>query len=176
MVVPSGFDEDGERPCCSPLELALRHATAKADAVAAREHERLIVAADTVVDLDGTALGKPRDAAAATAMLSALAGREHVVHTAFTLIDPSSGRRLLRSSSTRVRFAPLSPETIASYVRSGEPLDKAGAYGIQGRGAALVERIDGDFYTVMGFPLGEFVRTLPELDYVLPAQELASVS
>jgi len=177
VVVPSGFDEDGaERSCCSPLELALRHAAAKADAVVAREHERLIVAADTVVDLDGTALGKPRDAAAATAMLNALAAREHVVHTAFALVDPSSDRRLLRSSSTRVRFAPLSPETIASYVRSGDPMDKAGAYGIQGRGAALVDRIDGDFYTVMGFPLGEFVRTLPELGYVLPAHELANAS
>jgi septum formation protein len=172
-VVPSEVDE-GERPGCGPAELALLHAVAKADAVAVREPEGVIVAADTVVDLDGKALGKPADAARAGAMLGALAGREHVVHTAFVTVDASAGRRVVRSSSTRVRFVPLSGRQIADYVATGEPMDKAGAYGIQGRGAALVERIDGDFYTVMGFPLGEFVRSLPELGYVLPPHRTGS--
>jgi septum formation protein len=170
-VAASDVDE-GERPGCGPAELAQVHAAAKADASAARGHEGVIVAADTVVDLDGRALGKPRDAAEAAAMLTALAGREHVVHTAFVVVDASAGRRLQRSSSTRVRFAPLSSRQIADYVATGEPMDKAGAYGIQGRGAALVERIEGDFYTVMGFPLGEFVRCLPELGYELPPQRV----
>jgi septum formation protein len=173
-VEPSDVDE-GERPGCGPAELALFHASAKADAAAVREHGGVIVAADTVVDLDGKALGKPRDAAEAAWMLAALAGREHVVHTAFVVVDAAAqGRRLVRSSSTRVRFVPLSSDQIAGYVATGEPMDKAGAYGIQGRGAALVERIDGDFYTVMGFPLGEFVRSLPELGYALPPHEVAN--
>jgi septum formation protein len=81
----------------------------------------------------------------------------------------SSGRRIVGDVSTSVRFYDLSTDEIASYVATGEPLDKAGAYGIQGRGAALVERIDGDFYTVMGLPLGNVVRHLSEFGYVLPA-------
>jgi septum formation protein len=172
-VAPSDVDE-GERPGCGPAELARLHAVAKSDVAAGREREGIIVSADTVVDLEGKALGKPRDAAQAVEMLAALAGREHVVHTAFVLVDNPAGRRIVRSSSTRVRFVPLSGEQIADYVATGEPMDKAGAYGIQGRGAALVERIDGDFYTVMGFPLGEFVRCLPELGYCLPRGRIAS--
>lgn len=175
LVTPSDVDE-GERPGCGPAELALVHACAKAEAVAAREPEGVIVAADTVVDLDGKALGKPSDAVGAEAMLASLAGREHVVHTTFVVVDVPAGRRVVRSSSTRVRFVPLSGEQIAAYVATGEPMDKAGAYGIQGRGAALVERIEGDFYTVMGFPLGEFVRSLPELGYALAPPRTASAA
>jgi septum formation protein len=173
LVTPSDFEE-GCVPGCQPVQLALVHASAKANAVAAAQSEGVIVAADTVVDLDGTALGKPRDAAEASAMLTSLAGRRHVVHTAFVVIEKPGGRRLARSSSTNVDFAPLTEAQIAEYVASGEPLDKAGAYGIQGRGSALVERIEGDFYTVMGFPLGEFVRSLPELGYRLPTLSRAS--
>jgi len=171
-VVPSDIDE-GDRPGHGPAELARFHASAKADAVALREPGALIVAADTVVDLDGASLGKPRDRAEAAAMLRALSGREHVVHTAYVALDLESGRRIGATASTRVRFAALPDSAVATYVASGEPMDKAGAYGIQGRGAALVEWIDGDFYTVMGFPLGDFVRRLPELGYTLPAAALA---
>ncbi len=167
-VVPSDVDE-GDRPGHGPRELAALHAVAKADAVARIERDALIVAADTVVDLDGTALGKPADNADATRMLQALSGREHRVHTAYAVRDTATGRQIGATHTTVVRFATLSSETIAEYVATGEPLDKAGAYGIQGRGAALVKRIDGDFYTVMGFPLGDFVRRLPELGYALPA-------
>ena len=166
LIVPSNVDET-DPPALAPADLATLHAAAKADAVAERERAHVIVAADTVVDLDGRALGKPRDAAQARSMLAALAGREHTVHSAFTAIDPASAARLSRLSSTRVRFAPLSADDIERYLATGESFDKAGAYGIQGRGAALVERIDGDFYTVMGFPLGLFVRSLPELGYRL---------
>jgi septum formation protein len=134
----------------------------------------VIVAADTVVDLDGVALGKPASPGQAVSMLRSLAGREHVVHTAYVVLDTGAGTRIAGSSSSRVRFAPLSADVIDAYVATGDPLDKAGAYGIQGRGAALVERIEGDFYTVMGFPLGEFIRRLPELGYRLPAQRVAS--
>jgi septum formation protein len=166
LIVPSNVDET-DPPNLPPAELADLHAAAKANAVAERERVHVIVAADTVVDLDGRALGKPRDAADARTMLEALAGRRHTVHSAFTVIDGASGARLSRRSSTQVTFCPLSADDIARYLATGESFDKAGAYGIQGRGATLVERIDGDFYTVMGFPLGLFVRSLPELGYRL---------
>jgi septum formation protein len=175
VVRPSGVDE-GDRPGNGPRELAVLHAAAKADAVARREASAVIVAADTVVDLDGASIGKPRTAAEATAMLRTLSGREHLVHTAYTVADAAAGSRIDAVLTTRVRFAPLSDEDIAIYVASGDPMDKAGSYGIQGRGAALVERIDGDFYTVMGFPLGDFVRRIPELGYVLPRAALTPVA
>ena len=168
-VCASEVDE-GPRPGMTPRELAAFHAGAKADAVAARAPAAFVLAADTVVDVDGAAFGKPQDGAQARAMLQALSGRGHLVHTAFVAIDASSGRRLARSSSSHVTFVALDEATIADYVASGEPFDKAGGYGVQGRGAALIERIDGDFYTVMGFPLGLFVRSLAELGYTLPAR------
>jgi len=166
-VVPSDVDE-GDRPGYGPRELAALHAAAKSDAVARIERNALIVAADTVVDLDGAALGKPVDDADASRTLHALSGRRHFVHTAYAAHDTGTGRRIEGTHTTLVTFAALSTETIQRYVATGEPRDKAGSYGIQGRGAALVERIDGDFYTVMGFPLGDFVRRLPELGYTLP--------
>jgi septum formation protein len=168
-VVPSGVEE-GERPGWTPLQVAEYYARAKAEAVAARERDAFVVGADTVVDLDGAALGKPSGPGQAAAMLRALAGREHVVHTAFAVVDAAGRARHAEAHSTRVRFAPLGAGVIARYVAGGDPLDKAGAYGIQGRGAALIERIDGDYYTVMGFPLGAFVRALPLLGYALPTR------
>jgi septum formation protein len=166
-VHPSEVDE-GDRPGYAPRELAAFHAASKARAVASREASGLIVAADTVVDLDGASLGKPRDAAEAARMLAALSGRGHIVHTAYVALDVPAGGRVEGTVSTEVWFAPLAADAIDRYIATGDPFDKAGAYGIQGRGAALVERIDGDFYTVMGFPLGDFVRRLPELGYRLP--------
>lgn len=165
-VVPSDVNE-GDRPGFGPRELAAFYAEAKAIAVAERGVSGLIVAADTVVDLDGKALGKPPSALEAAQMLRALAGREHLVHTAYALRESEHGVAFGTTSTTRVRFIALTEETIARYVATGDSLDKAGAYGIQGRGAELVERIDGDFYTVMGFPLGDFVRRLPGFGYTL---------
>ena len=158
-VVPSDYNEV-DMPELPPIELARTHARGKLRNVRERYPERLVVAADTVVDLDGAPLNKPRDAADATAMLQALAGRTHLVHTAFAVTV--NGDVIERTGTTEVRFWPLSHDEIAEYVATGDSMDKAGAYGIQGRGAALVQRIDGDFYTVMGFPLGLFVRTLRE--------------
>ena len=172
-VVPSDVNE-GDRPGFGPRELAAFHAEAKAVAVAERGVKGLIVAADTVVDLDGKALGKPPGPREAAEMLRALAGREHVVHTAYALREATRAVAFCRTSTTRVQFAALDEETIERYVATGDSLDKAGAYGIQGRGAQLVERIDGDFYTVMGFPLGDFVRRLPGLGYLLPAPHVAA--
>ncbi|HEY6326992.1 MAG TPA: Maf family protein, partial [Candidatus Cybelea sp.] len=156
----------------SPAQLAGHHAREKLAGVMALRRESAIdapvLAADTVVDLDGSALGKPRDAGEAVAMLRRLSGREHLVHTAFALAVPGVSDWIEERATTRVRFYRLEPAEIAEYVATGEPLDKAGAYGIQGRAAALVEAIDGDFYTVMGLPLARFVRALRRLGFVLP--------
>ncbi len=172
-VVPSAYGEPDD-PSARPVELAVRHARAKAENVVdSIGTAQAIVAADTVVDLDGAALGKPVDAEDAARMLRALSGREHVVHTAFALAVPGRPGLIEESASTRVRFYPLADDEIAAYVATGEPMDKAGAYGIQGRAAALVESIDGDFYTVMGFPLARFVRALRRLGFSLPAAKFS---
>ena len=166
-VVPSTYDEPAH-PGIAPRDLAILHARHKAYEVRVREPEDAVVAADTVVDVDGIAYGKPRDAADATRMLRNLSGRTHIVHTAFTLALPGRDDVVEACESTRVTFFGLSNDEIANYVESGEPFDKAGAYGIQGFAATLVQRIDGDFYTVMGFPIARFVRTLRRLGFTTP--------
>jgi len=163
-VVPSSYNEMN-MPELPPIELARTHARGKLAGARAQDSEALVVAADTVVDLDGASLGKPKSAQEAAEMLGALSGRRHVVHTAFAVTLENDV--IERTASTEVRFARLSQQEIAEYVATGDSMDKAGAYGIQGRGAALVERIDGDFYTVMGFPLGLFVRTLRDHGVIL---------
>ena len=100
-------------------------------------------------------------------MLRRLSGRWHVVHTAFALRDGPTEASLARVVSTRVRFGALDEATIEAYAAGGDGLDKAGGYGIQGFAATLVERIDGDYFTVVGFPLAAFARALPELGYTL---------
>jgi len=171
-VEPSSYGEPDD-PSIVPAALAIRHAAAKARDVRARFPNDLVVAADTVVDVDGMALGKPSDAAEAAMMLRMLSGREHAVHTATALAIPERAELVEDCSTTRVRFYPLNDDEIEDYVGSGEPMDKAGAYGIQGRAAALVASIDGDFYTVMGFPLARFVRSLRRLGFALPAAKSA---
>jgi septum formation protein len=167
QTVISGYGEPQME--CAPIELAAAHARAKLDAVARTfvSGAPPIVAADTVVDVDGAAWGKPADAREAEWMLRTLSGRDHLVHTAFALA--AGGSTVIETSSTRVRFYALGDQEIAEYIASGEPFDKAGAYGIQGRAAALVERVDGDFYTVVGFPLARFVRAVRRLGFSLPA-------
>lgn len=171
-VEPSGYDEPDD-PAATPLELAIRHAAAKAHHVRARFPDEVIVAADTVVDVDGRALGKPRDAAAAYQMLRTLSGRQHQVHTAFAIALPGRVELFEGHATTQVRFYRLDDDEITGYIASGEPMDKAGAYGIQGRAASLVASIEGDFYTVMGFPLARFVRALRQLGFSLPAAKSA---
>ena len=171
-VAPSGYHEP-PMPHLSPRELAVSHAREKLASVS-RADGAATVAADTVVDLDGAALGKPRDAAEATRMLASLSGREHLVHTAYAVALPGVDGPVEEVETTRVRFHPLDAAEIAAYVATGEPMDKAGAYGIQGRAAALVAGIDGDFYTVMGFPLGGFVRALRRLGFVPPTANRAA--
>jgi septum formation protein len=171
VIIPSAYDE-APLPGRSPIETALVHARGKVEGAAPSPH--LTIGADTVVDLDGRALGKPRDDADARAMLEALSGRSHQVHTAFALREGSGAIPVVEAVSTRVRFATLDRETIDDYVASGDGRDKAGAYGIQGFAATLVERIDGDYFTVVGFPLAAFARALGRLGFRLrPRRMLA---
>jgi septum formation protein len=163
-VIPSAYDET-PLPGVDPADVALRHARGKASG--ATPSDQLVIAADTVVDVDGEALGKPADTDEARAMLRRLSGRWHVVHTAFALRDDRSGAAFDQTVSTRVRFAELDEVTIDAYAASGDGMDKAGAYGIQGFAATLVERIDGDYFTVVGFPLAAFAAALPRLGYRL---------
>ena len=168
-VVPSGYAEP-PHPELTPRELAILHARHKCEAVASSTNARPVVAADTVVDLDGRAYNKPRDAQDARRMLRDLSGRTHRVHTAFAIALGDRSELVRDCVTTAVTFYDLDDALIAAYVDTGEPLDKAGAYGIQGYGATLVERVEGDFYTVMGFPLAHFAKTLRALGFSLPME------
>lgn len=155
-VVPSGADESlpwGTPPADAVRLLALR----KAREVAGRCPGALVIGADTVVDLDGKILGKPAGEREAVQMLLALSGRRHRVHTGIALVGGDGERA--DTVTTEVAFAPVTEAEARWYAATGEPLDKAGAYGIQGLGSRFITGIDGDFYTVMGLP----VRRLYEL-------------
>lgn len=136
----------------SPQETVAYISREKSDAAAALcTPEELIITADTMVFLDNRKLGKPQSEEEAFEMLSSLSGREHTVCTGVTVMQ--GNRMLTEAESTRVRFAPLDEDTIRAYIRTGEPMDKAGAYGAQGYGALLIEGIEGDFFNVMGLPI-----------------------
>lgn len=135
-----------------PDRLSEALALAKAREVAAQAGpEDMIIAADTIVTLDHQVLGKPHSREEAVSMLETLSGRHHVVYTGLAVLR--GGETVSDHEGTEVRFRPLSREEIEAYVATGEPMDKAGAYGIQGRGALLVEGIVGDYFNVMGLPV-----------------------
>ena len=145
-----------------PAQVVEELSRRKALAVAGHaDPDDLIIAADTVVALEGAVLGKPADRADAARMLAALAGRTHFVYTGLTVLRGERARTV--SEETAVTFRPLTEGEIAAYVATGEPLDKAGAYGIQGYGALLVEGIRGDYYNVMGLPVCRLGLLLGEL-------------
>lgn len=143
-----------------PLTFAERMAREKARSAAAHSAEDFILAADTVVVVDGQLLGKPEDAEDAARMLRLLSGREHEVITAVCL--SGNGSEDVRSESTLVRFSELSEKEIRSYVGTGEPMDKAGAYGIQGLASRWVTRLEGDYFNVVGLPVALVWRMLRE--------------
>ena len=147
-----------------PEAYAVRVALDKARTAAKKFSSGVIIAADTIVVLEGVILGKPADAADAERMLKMLSGQMHTVITGLAVMDAGAGKALTRTAITRVWFRNLSPERITSYVASGEPLDKAGAYGIQGKGALLVERIEGCYFNVVGLPLPLLDEMLNEFE------------
>jgi septum formation protein len=165
--VPSDLDETLET---GPLpEAVARLALSKARAVAGRVGSGVVLGADTVVAIDGQALGKPADAAEARAMLRRLRGREHEVITGVAVVAASTGRARTQAVVTRVTMAAYGDAEIDAYVATGEPLDKAGGYAIQGAGGALVAGYEGSYSNVVGLPIEETVRLLAELGVAVSA-------
>ena len=161
----TGFDvrvpetEESYPAGLSPRETVEYISREKSDAAAALcTAEEIVITADTMVFLDDARLGKPADEADALRMLTALQGRRHTVCTGVTV--RRGDEILTESESTDVYFRPSSEAELLAYIRTGEPLDKAGAYGVQGKGALLVERLDGDFFNVMGLPVLRLSRML----------------
>jgi septum formation protein len=152
-----------------PVDLAKALSLSKARAAASRHADSIIIAADTIGVLDGVILGKPVDASHARSMLAALSGRCHSVITGFTVIDTATGRAVSRAVETKVYFRKIGRPEIARYVKTGEPLDKAGAYAIQGLGALLVQKIEGDYYNVIGLPLCALAGVLRRFGVTTPA-------
>lgn len=143
-----------------PVAYAARLALAKATAGAQLAPDALVLAADTVVDLEGEILGKPEGVQEARAMLQALRGRPHRVHTAVTLYNPFRGEPLLEVATTRVWMRPYIDEEIETYLATGDPLDKAGAYAIQHPGFRPAQRVEGCYAAVVGLPLCHLARAL----------------
>lgn len=170
-IVPADIDEtrqEGETPTHLVERLARQKAEATRGSLAGRATEDVLLAADTIVwTEDGDVLGKPVDVKAACAMLQEFSGRTHHVSTGVCLmhLDPTAKALATRSfvETTRVSFFDLTDEEIRAYVASGEPMDKAGAYGIQGRGRLLVSGIEGDWANVVGLPVARVVRELEAL-------------
>lgn len=159
-VFPADIDETllpGEDPAVH----AERLARAKAEGLARRHPEAVVVGSDTIVVIDDVVLGKPRDVADARQMLRRLSGRSHTVMTAVAVAR--DGQTVSAVELVGVTFRALSESEIDAYIQTGEPMDKAGAYGIQGFGAVIVERVDGDYFAVMGLALGRLVKLLREV-------------
>ena len=140
-------------------ELALLKAAAAAKKLKSAKNA-VIISADTVVVLDGRILGKPSDEDDAFSMLKDLSGRTHEVYTGYCVMRGSDGFAVCKSEKTAVTFKRLDDEKIRAYIATGEPMDKAGAYGIQEKGATLVEKIDGDYFNVVGLPLSSLADTM----------------
>lgn len=148
-------------------EKILEIAEKKARAAAIDFPDENVIGADTVVVVDGKILGKPKDKKEAFSMLKSLSGRSHEVITAFSFININKNISYSDYEITKVYFKNLTDDEINWYINTKEPMDKAGAYGIQGKGAFFVEKIEGDFFSVMGFPLGKFVRFLNKTGFNL---------
>lgn len=172
LLTLAGYDFE---VCVKPVDESVPEGTApekavemtarkKATATAAEYPEAVVIGADTVVVCDGKILGKPSDTEQAKEMLSTLSGREHFVMTGVCLAH--DGEFEVYHTVSKVRFYELSREEIAAYVATGEPMDKAGAYGIQGKGCVLVERIEGDYFNIVGLPVASLNRRLKTLGVI----------
>ncbi|MGA0854039.1 MAG: Maf family protein [Luteolibacter sp.] len=157
-VIPSPAEEVHDASL-SPATLCELNATLKAEAVATMRPEAIVIGSDTLVFIDNEPLGKPADLDAARVMLARLAGRTHQVRTGVCVIFPSGTRKVFHET-TDVRFHPLDADAIDNYLSRINPLDKAGAYGIQEHGELIVEGIDGSFENVMGLPLEQVLAVL----------------
>lgn len=161
-ILASEADEDSIACDVPPKlyvqELALLKAAAAAKTVL-KSRQSFIISADTIVTLDGEILGKPSDGDNAKDMLRALSGREHEVYTGYCIMRLADGKTVCNSVCTHVKFKELTDDIINTYIATGEPMDKAGAYGIQGKGSVLVDGISGDYFNVVGLPISALSDT-----------------
>ena len=162
-VRPAHIDET-QRAGEAPRAYAERLAREKAQSIAREQPDAVVIGADTIVVVDGQVLGKPQDDTEAADMLRHLSGRVHLVDTAVAVTRNGAVRSAVEE--VEVTFRTLSDAEIERYIATGEPMDKAGAYGIQGYGATMVQRVNGDYFAVMGLPLGLLVRLLREVGVV----------
>ena len=158
-VDASEYEEDMELGL-KPHQLARFLSAEKAKAIASKYPNALLIAADTFIVFKDKLLGKPHTSEEARRMLVLLNGKAHSVITGFTILDTKTKKKLSRSVETKVYFRKMTGQEIESYVRTGEPLDKAGAYAIQGIGAVIVKKIDGDYLNVVGLPLNSLIEAL----------------
>lgn len=161
-VIPSYADEESV-PKSSPSSYVKKLAKLKAETVAKKVEEGVIIGADTVIYINGRILGKPKDSEDAFATLKELSGKKHMAITGICIIDKYSGKKLTRSVKTTVKFRDLDDNLIRWYVGTGEPMGKAGSYAVQEKGAILVEWIKGDFYNIVGMPLFTLEKMLEEM-------------
>ncbi|MEK7181359.1 MAG: nucleoside triphosphate pyrophosphatase [Patescibacteria group bacterium] len=155
----SGYEENMKENL-PPHALAKKLSRGKAEVVAKRHKNAIIIAADTIVVLGKEVMGKPHSAKGAKEMLKKLSGKSHSIITGFTIINAKTGKIISQSIETKVHMKKLSPQIIATYVNSKEPLDKAGAYAIQGLGSILIDKIEGDYSNIVGLPLAPLVVAL----------------
>ena len=158
-AVESDYEEDMTLPL-PPLKLAKVLSWGKATAVARKYRHGIVIAADTFIAYHNTLLGKPKSPADAKRMLRQLSGRTHSVITGLAIIDTATGRKVSKAIEAKITFRKLTDREINTYVTSGEPLDKAGAYAIQGIGSVIIKKIDGDYHGVMGLPLYQLAQEL----------------
>ncbi len=159
---PSEVDEAEFDISIAPMDFVMNLAFRKALKVSQSITEGIVIGADTVVVINGEILGKPQSEKEAIEMLTRLSGKEHSVFTGLALLEVSSGRKSISFAETKVLFRSLERTEIEKYAATGEPLDKAGAYGIQGKGAILVEKINGCYYNVVGLPVAKLINMLKE--------------
>lgn len=164
-VIPPRDDPPAEHPVDDPVKYAVNHAVEKARSVAeTMETAAVVLGADTIVIVDGDVLEKPADEEEAAKYLRRLSGRDHTVITGLALHRTPDGHEVTGHESSRVWFVPLDERTIELYIETREPMDKAGAYGIQGVGALIVERVEGCYFNVVGLPLARLRRMIQELE------------
>jgi septum formation protein len=162
FTVDARIKEDGTPVEKDPHQLVRDISWEKASSVAAYYDDAIIIAADTIGVISGKIIGKPHSHKEARNMLAALSGRSHTVITGFTVMDTATHKNVSCSVSTKVYIKQISEAEIDAYVKTGEPLDKAGAYAIQGLGGTIVGRIEGEYYNVMGLPLCALTDVLKE--------------
>ena len=162
-VITSNIEEISDKE--NVIEKILDIAEKKLEQIAKNNVNEFILAADTVVELDKNIFGKPKDREEAFKFLKLLSGKIHRVITAYVFKNISKNILIREVVISEVKFFDLDDETINWYLDTGEPFDKAGAYGIQGYGRVLVEKIDGDYYSIMGFPISNFLKNLRKIGY-----------